>query len=99
MVFSEMIKESWRDILWSSRLIALCSIYPEKAPPPHLINFSESGDIAQKIIKPVLGRPSPVLGMKMNEYEEEIKMNNLVIFEDKPINNHIDKKVSSRALH
>ena len=24
---------------------------------------------------------------------------NMVIFEDKPINNHINEKVSSRALH
>jgi len=43
-----------------------------------------------------LGIPTPVLGMKEGEREGG---RNLLIFKDKPLNDYINEKVSSRAIH
>jgi len=48
---------------------------------------------ALKIITPVLGKSTLVLGMKVKQGESTFG------FKDKPINNHVNEKISSRAVH
>jgi len=69
-----------------------------KAPS---LDFSSLGETTQNFLvctvklAPVLGSPTPVLGMKVKQGEER----GSIVFEDKPINSYINEKISPGALH
>jgi len=61
----------------------------------HILKADFFTDLTQKKTTLVFGSPTRVLGTEVKQGESVI----FFIYEDKPVNNHINEKVSSRALH